>query len=74
MQIQLSLEIVIFILLLIDSIGANAFTWLGGDKWYKKHFRIVSRYVPASKAWTSWYFILVLWIGVMLIRSGHITF
>lgn len=61
----MQMEQIIFYLLLIDSIGANLLTWGGvGDKWYK-NLRLVSRYFPATKGWTTYYLILVLWIGYL---------
>ncbi|PIR69747.1 MAG: hypothetical protein COU47_01540 [Candidatus Niyogibacteria bacterium CG10_big_fil_rev_8_21_14_0_10_46_36] len=66
-----TVEVVIFYILLIDSIGANLASWFGtGTKWYQKHFRVFSRSFPLSKGWTTYYFILVVWIGVMLYRAG----
>lgn len=63
-------EIVIFFLLLVDAIGANVYSWLGKDKWWKKHFRVFTRWVPRSRAWTGLYLALVLWIGYLLYRFG----
>ena len=71
---ELSIIVIIFWLLLIDSIGANLFTWLGGGKWYTEHFRIVSRYFPAVKGWTTYYLILVLYIGYLLSKFGVLSF
>ncbi len=53
----------VFYFLLIDSIGANAVAWLGLRKWYAGNFRLLSRYFPATKGWTTYYFVLVLFIG-----------
>ena len=71
---ELSLEVIVFLILLIDSIGANIFAWSDGERWYKKNFRIFSRYFPITKGWTTYYLILVLWMGVMLYRSGALAF
>lgn len=67
---ELTLEVIIFYILLIDSIGANLMSWGGGRTWYQKNFRLMSRYFPVTKGWTTYYLILVLWIGVILYRSG----
>ncbi len=66
--------IVIFYLLLIDSIAANLMAWGGGKKWYHSHFRIMSRYLPMSKGWTTSYFVLVIFIGFLLCRFGVLSF
>ena len=63
------IDVIIFYLLLIDSIGANLLAWFG-EKWYTKHFRVFSRYFPASKGWCLCYLILVLWAGSILCRAG----
>ena len=73
-MIEWTLETIVFLILLVDSIAANAVAYLGDDKWWKKHFRIFSRYFPITKGWTTFYFILVLWMGVMLYRAGQISF
>lgn len=63
------LETIIFYLLLIDSIGANAVAWLDGS-WYSRHFRIFSRWFPAARGWTTYYLVLVLLLGWLLQRNG----
>ena len=67
---EVSLESIIFVLLLIDSIGANLLSWTDGKKWYRKNFRIFSRYFPATKGWTTYYFVLVLLLGALINGSG----
>ena len=65
----MSIYAIIFYLLLIDSLGANLVTWFGG-KWYTKHFRLLSRYFPAVKGWTTYYMVLVLFIGYLMYITG----
>lgn len=65
----MSIEAVIFYLLLIDSLSANLIVWFG-EVWYIKHFRIFSRFFPPAKGWALYYLILVLWVGSLLYRSG----
>ncbi len=57
--------VIIFWLLLIDSIGANISAWFGFDKWYQK-FTVLVRLFPLTKGWTTFYFILVLYTGFIL--------
>ncbi len=59
---------IIFYLLLIDSIGANLMSWGGGQKWYHKHFRIMSRYFPVTRGWTTYYLILIIFIGLLIFK------
>lgn len=60
----MNIEIVIFYLLLIDSIVANLLAWFG-EVWYLKHFRLMSRYFPLTRGWTTYYLVLVLIIGYL---------
>lgn len=65
----MTIEIIIFYLLLIDSLGCNLVVWFG-EKWYTKHFRLISRFFPPAKGWSLYYLILVLWIGSLISRVG----
>lgn len=58
------LTTIIFYLLLIDSVSANLVMWLG-ERWYTKHFRLMSRYFPPARGWALFYLLLVLWIGYL---------
>ncbi len=69
---EMSFETILFIILLIDSIGANLLSWTDGKKWYRKNFRIFSRNFPLTKGWTTLYFILVLIIGALVNNSGKL--
>lgn len=55
---------IIFWLLVVDSVSCNLIIWFE-KAWYLRHFRIVSRLFPAAKGWTTWYLILVVWIGYL---------
>lgn len=63
-------ELIIFLILLVDSIGANLMAWTDGRLWYQKHFRLMSRYFPITKGWTTYYLLLVLLMGAILYRFG----
>lgn len=58
---------IIFVILLIDAVTAVAFSWLGRG-WYIEHFRLISRYFPLTKGWTTYYLVLVLYIGFLTLR------
>lgn len=58
----------IFWLLLVDSLGAAYFTWVGGKEKYNS-IRFLKRYLPLTSGWTLWYMILVLFIGYTLYFS-----
>ncbi|MFQ5620966.1 MAG: hypothetical protein ACE5FT_03930 [Candidatus Nanoarchaeia archaeon] len=66
---MVTLEAVVFYLVLLDSIGANLMAW-GNGKWYKKTFPWWAKRVPLNKVWCAWYLILVLWVGYSLNRLG----
>jgi len=63
----MSIESIIFYLLLIDSIGANLVIWFG-EEWYVRHLRLISRLFPPAKGWALYYLVLVLWIGFLIYR------
>lgn len=68
-MIIMSFEVILFYLILIDSISANIFAMFG-ERWYVHHFRHISRLFPLAKGWTLYYLVLVLWIGSLLYRSA----
>lgn len=59
------LEQVIFWILLVDSIVANFIAYFG-RRWYVRHFRVISRMLPVTRAWAGYYLILVLFIGYLV--------
>jgi len=65
----MSVEAIIFYILLIDSVVANLFVLLDGG-WYTKHFRLMSRFFPLTLGWTLYYFVLVVWVGSLLNRAA----
>ncbi|HUY05538.1 MAG TPA: hypothetical protein VMV62_02360 [Candidatus Paceibacterota bacterium] len=67
----MSIEAIIFYLLVIDSVSCNLLVLFGPD-WYAKHFRTFSRWFPPAEGWALYYFILILWIGTLLLRLGAI--
>lgn len=64
------IELIIFYVLLLDALAANLFAWFGDDKFYSKKFRLISRYFPLARGWTTLYLLLVLFIGAVLYRYG----
>ena len=67
-----TIEEILWYLVFIDSILINLIVWLFPN-WYEKKFKNMSKYFPASKGWSLWYLVLVLWIGYALLRLGYIT-
>ena len=67
----MSIEAIIFYLLVIDSVSCNLIVLFGPD-WYAKHFRIFSRWFPPAEGWALYYLALVLWIGTLLLRLNLI--
>ena len=64
---DLSLEKLLWFLVFIDSISTNIIVWFF-PQWYEKKFNKMSKYLPATKGWSTWYLILVIWIGYALFR------
>ena len=65
---DINIESIIFYLLFIDALGANLLAWSNGQRWWQKHFRLMSRYFPLVRGWTTYYLVLVLLMGIMLYR------
>ncbi len=63
----MSIEALIFYVVVVDAIVANLFVQLDG-MWYTKHLRIISRMFPLSAGWSLLYLVLVLWIGSLMVR------
>lgn len=58
--------IIVFYLLLIDSISVNVVSWFGFRKWYQGNFSIIARHFPLTRGWTTYYLVLVLLIGCLV--------
>ena len=67
----MSVEGAIFLLLLVDAVGANLVVHFGAD-WYGKTFGAMSRLFPPAKGWAAYYLALVLWAGSLLYRAGKL--
>lgn len=65
----MSIESILFYLVLVDAVSANILVWFG-SAWYTKHLRIFSRWFPPARGWALYYLILVLWVGSILYRAG----
>jgi len=62
---ELDWKIILFTLLLIDSMGAILVAWFG-QKWWMHVAGSFAKYFPAAKGWSVLYFCLVLVIGYTL--------
>jgi hypothetical protein len=69
----MTIEAIIFIVLLVDSVSANLVV-LFGKRWYTAHFRTISRWFPPAEGWALYYLVLVLWVGSLLYRAGALAF
>jgi len=71
----LGIEVIIFYLILLDSLFANVTVWLF-PKWYNKTFKKSRflRHLPLTKGWALVYLGLVLWVGCALYRLGILWF
>lgn len=57
--------VVVYVLLLIDSVGAIVMSWFG-QKWWINSTGQFAKYFPPAKGWAVLYFVLVLIIGHLL--------
>ncbi|MBU0958545.1 MAG: hypothetical protein KKB31_01240 [Nanoarchaeota archaeon] len=67
----LGIEAIIYFLILVDAIGANAMAWCC-SKWFKKNYKGFWKHFPTTKGWAGLYLVLVLWLGCALNRLGVI--
>jgi hypothetical protein len=65
----MSVEVIIFYILLIDALGAHLVVHFGSE-WYVQHFRGISRWFPPAEGWALYYLVLILWVGSLLYRAG----
>lgn len=68
----MTIQEIVFYLLLIDSVAATLVTWFD-ERWFTKHIRILTRVFPPAKGWAVIYLLLVFWIGWLLYSSGKLT-
>lgn len=69
---EFSFEMVIYYLILIDAVSALIAAWTGYGATINKRYSIFGIYFPITKGWTSYYLILVIWLGCALARLGII--
>ncbi|MDA8597011.1 hypothetical protein N9L26_01600 [Candidatus Pacebacteria bacterium] len=65
---ELSLESIIFYLLLIDALGANLLAWSGQQTWWQRAYSPIARHLPLARGWTTYYLLLVIIMGILLFR------
>jgi hypothetical protein len=70
-DLAMSIEAIVFYILLIDAISANVMVRFGSD-WYVHNFRTLSRWFPPAEGWALYYLALVLWVGSLLYRAGKL--
>ena len=46
---EYTFEVIVFCVLLVDSLGANVMAWATDGKWYKKNFSFLSRHFPKGQ-------------------------
>jgi hypothetical protein len=68
---MVSVEGIIWYLVLIDAVGANIAAWCCA-KWVKKNYKGFWKHLPVTKAWAAIYLVLVFWVGYGLNRLGLI--
>lgn len=69
---ELSLEAILYYLVLVDAISAVVASWTRYGTEMNKRFSIFGHYFPVTKGWTTYYLVLVLWLGFTFARFGVI--
>lgn len=67
-----TIEMILYILVLTDAIFANVAAWGTFGEELTKHYGVFSKYFPITRGWTTYYLVMVLWIGWALFRLGVI--
>jgi hypothetical protein len=62
---EINWTIILFTVLLIDSMGAILVAWFG-QKWWPQAMGRWAQYFPPAKGWSILYFMLVLMLGYAL--------
>ena len=68
----MSLETIVYFLLLFDAVFSNIVSWSGYGKELTNKYSIFKRYFPITRGWTSYYLLLTIWLGIALFRLGMI--
>ena len=64
--------IILFYLLLIDAIIANALSWGGKQHWWQKNLGTFAVHFPLARGWTVIYLALVALLGIILNQTGNL--
>jgi len=67
---ELQIETIVYLLVLVDAIFATLTAWTGMGEYFNKRYSIFGRYFPITRGWTTYYLVLVLWVGSALVRLG----
>lgn len=67
---DIAFETIIFYLVLLDAVVANVVAWSGARNKINRKLGLFSRYFPITRGWTTYYLVLVLWVGYGLLRLG----
>jgi hypothetical protein len=62
---ELNWQLIIYSLLVVDSVGAVMMSWFGRS-WWMHAAGPIAKYFPPAKGWALLYFVLVLVIGHLL--------
>lgn len=65
-------EAILYYLILADAIFANITVWSTFGTELTKRYGIFAKYFPITRGWTTYYLVLVLWLGWALARLGVI--
>jgi hypothetical protein len=72
---ELSLEAILYYLIVIDVTFAVLGAWTGiGKSAYRKLVGGMSKHLPLTRGWATLYLVLVIWLGYTLSRLGIIGF
>lgn len=59
---------VLYYLVLFDAVSVNMMAWAGANHWWQRAGGPLAHLFPLRRGWTSYYLLLVLVIGYLLVR------
>ena len=70
---EITIETIFYYLVLVDAIVANLIAWSGYGTILNKRYNVLGNLLPITRGWTTYYLILVVWLGIALARLGLVA-
>jgi hypothetical protein len=67
---KITIETIIYIVVLFDAISATVLAWSRYGTTLNNKFGLFTKHFPITRGWTTYYLLLVLWLGWAFVRLG----